>query len=576
MNILLLASILEKPGIIIALVSAVIVIAVLVYFWVRISTKKQRFIKAFQALDRERNSIANIPVTYKLLKLEKIGQNNVVYAEVHREYKKTYDEIISVFSAEYRSDCNLAKRELNDKNYRRLSEILNNIDVKLAAHREKMTQLSDQIDAITKEEDEAKAQEAELKSKSRECYEKYQRNHHELDILQDEFKEFFHRIDDKFQTYEEYIQRGSYTDAKEVLMMIKDNLDEIDNQLSNAPKYTVLVTRYIPQKINEVIDKYNEMQEKGFPLYHILANSIISQLKENLSRVIGKLKSFQYVNIENDISEMETEISKLAKALENEKVARDEFDKRAEVAYDKAEYLERNYIKHIKETAEVKKVYETNEARAELDRKIKVEIQKLSVIRRSLDALNYGRQPYSLRIEKLKDLEAQVEVVEQCMDDSLGNLESMRDLSDYAYNLIEESKFTLKTLELEIRNTKLEKVIQNYVDEFNYGYTLIEKLSSIIARMPIDISKVQQLSGELAKLTDKLEKTASKQIIDAQYAEKLLMYANTFRPSYNDVARDISKAEIYFYDGKFTEAIAITKEALSRFPMPEYLERVEV
>ena len=94
--------------------------------------------------------------------------------------------------------------------------------------------------------------------------------------------------------------------------------------------------------------------------------------------------------------------------------------------------------------------------------------------------------------------------------------------------------------------------------------------------MPIDISKVQQLSSELAKLTDKLEKTASKQIVDAQYAEKLLMYANAFRPSYSDIARDVSKAEIYFYDGKFTEAIAITKEALSRFPMPEHLERVEV
>ena len=557
---------------IIIVIAVVIVVALVAFVWIRLVTKRSRFQKAILELDRKKNEINDLPIGFKLLRLEKIGNNNVVYAEVHREYKKKYDDLADEFNKDFATDYEACQRLLNEANYRKLAETIQVVENKLNTYDSKMKQLGEQIGQLTKDEDDTRNLEAELKTKNRECYEQYQKNHHELEILQDEFKEGFHQIDEKFKTYGEYMNRGNYTDAKEMLMMINDDLNEIEKQIQYAPKYTVVLTKDIPFAMNAVIDKYNDMQANGYPLFHILASSTINNIKDRLTRIVSKLKYFEYGEIDEQIAEIYKDIKDLDNQLNEEKKSRDLFDEESKKIYDEAEALERFYIKHIKEVADLRKVYVVNDKQSELESRFKVEIQKLSVIRSGMDSLNYGNQAYSTRLGKLNDLINQVKIVRDCKDMITNNIEGMRDNSDDAYNLVEEGATRLKNLEIQLRNSRVEKLIQNFADDFADGYYTIDKLKGLFNVTPIEIDKVQYYRDSLITLLNRLQNEIQKQIDAAKYAERLLMYANSLKnDTGGDRIRNISKAELYYYDGKYEDAIRIAISAIG--DLPKFLEK---
>ena len=65
--------------------------------------------------------------------------------------------------------------------------------------------------------------------------------------------------------------------------------------------------------------------------------------------------------------------------------------------------------------------------------------------------------------------------------------------------------------------------------------------------------------------SERIEVEAIQEIKKAEYTEKLIMFANSYRSQFAEVARNCAKAELYFFDAKFDEAIEMVKESLKRY-----------
>ena len=79
------------------------------------------------------------------------------------------------------------------------------------------------------------------------------------------------------------------------------------------------------------------------------------------------------------------------------------------------------------------------------------------------------------------------------------------------------------------------------------------------------IDLVNKYYNELKELVSRIEKEATLAIKKAEYTEKLIMFANTYRSQFAEVARNCAKAELYFFDARFDEAIEMVKESLKRY-----------
>jgi len=558
----------------ITLIAAALIVFLVVFFFIQKKTKKYRYLKIVHALEKEVMNIQSIPVSTKLIKIELIGRSNVVFKQVYQEYNTLYEETIAMYANDLKNDFSIAKRQIVEKGYRKLSDNIKSITVKINAYKDKMEELYKQLQIITKDEDDARKNEENIREDFRKCQDLVNAHSVELEFMKEKYEAYFLTIDAKFTLFQDQLNKGNYVDAKDTLASIDREVNQLRNNLNVAPKYSMLATKVLPKKINDIIDAYNEMQAAEYPLYHILANSTINSVKIMLSKVVTKLQNFNYENIEDEIHNIDANVAKLEHDLETERNARMTFDSQSEDIYDRAEDLERDYIKYLREISELSKVYEISDDMNNLSITIKNEVNNLSIIRRTLDSLNYGKQPYSMRVEKMEELKKQVHVVEDSIDNYKNSIGGMRDNSDYAFNLVDEASYKLKNIEFAIRNSHHEKLRYNYVEEFNYAYSLIEKLAAVVHLIPIEVKKVNAYSNELNNLVNKIEVSATNDLALADYTEKLIMYANTYRSAFSDVSRNVSKAESYFYDTRFTTAIEVLEDALSRFPAPPFSKPV--
>ena len=551
-------------GIILCVVLGLI-IAVLIFFYVRVKTKKSRLLKSIHILNKSFVEVQSLPIQAKLVKIEKIGEKNVIFSRLCEEYTTLYNQIKETYEPDLKKEFELAKEQVHAGDYLNLNETMKGLHIKLQAYKDKMYEADRLISSVTQDEEQVKAKEKNIKTIYLECREIYTTNEEELRIFANEFNEVFENIDNNYEIYNDHLIRGNYTDAKEVLISLERIVLTLHKNISIAPKYANLATKVIPSKINHIIDEYTEMQSKGYPLYHILANSTVSTVKDLLGQVIYSIKNFQFDGLENQINIIMEKVNELRGKLEKEKENFIQFESSWVEIYNRAEDLERLYIKNMKIITRLSKVYEIGERTNALADIAKREVNNLSVIRRTLDSLNYGKQPYSVRLAKVKELEQQIQVVEEAINNYRNNFEDMRDNSEEAYELVNSATVKLKKLQLAIRNTKIEKLKQNFNDEFALGYNLIEKLGNVISLQPIDVERVNKYYNDLKVLVEGIEKEAIEQIKKAEYTEKLIMCANSYRSQFAEVARNCAKAELYFFDARFDEAIELIKESLQRY-----------
>ena len=551
-------------GIIICVVLGLI-IAVLIFFYIRVKTKKSRLLKSIHVLNKGFVEVQSLPIQAKLVKIEKIGEKNVIFARLCEEYTALYNQIKKTYEPDIKKEFELAKEQVHAGDYLNLNETMKGLHIKLQAYKDKMYEADRLISSVTQDEETVKVKEKNLKTIFLECREIYTANEEELKIFAQEFDEVFEKIENNFEIYNDHMIRGNYTDAKEVLISLERIVTSLHKNISIAPKYANLATKVIPSKINHIIDEYTEMQTKGYPLYHIFANSTVSTVKDLLGQVIYSIRVFQFDGLEDLINSIMEKINELRGKLEQEKENCIQFESEWKDIYNRAEDLERLYIKNMKDITRLSKVYEIGERTNELANVAKIEVNRLSVIRRTLDSLNYGKQPYSSRLNKMKELYDQILVVEEAINNYRNNFEDMRDNSEDAYDLVNSATVKLKDLQLAVRNTKIEKLKQNFNDEFALGYNLIEKLGNVISYQPIDVDRVNKYYVDLKELVGRLEIEATQEIKKAAYTEKLIMFANSYRSQFAEVARNCAKAELYFFDAKFDEAIEMVKESLKRY-----------
>ena len=541
-------------------------------FWIfRTFNKKTRFNKTIQVLEAKMVEIQAIPVLKRLTQLGTIGENNVVFASVYTEYNKLYQETIELYNKDIGDELTDAKTKLKNKEFFKLNPILKALNVKIDAYKERIEQIEDQLKEIMKDDDETRSYEQQIKDLVNETKNLLNQYETEIEVCSEEFDVEFKKVEEKLALYSDTVKTGSYNDAREILKRAEKDLNVIKDYLVNHHTTIGEISIKIPNRLNEAIDLYNEMQNLNYPLYHISGLATINSVKESILNAIEFLKVFNFENMGEVINHLNSKLDVLMTALADEKSARFNFEANYKQSYDRAENLELEHIKHIKELNELEKYYILDDKINEKIKTIKKAITELSSARRILDNLVIGNQAYSSRLEKLNEMMTQVNIVEQGISEFKTSVRKLSEISEAAYTLLSDAAFKLKNAQFKLRETKHSKLYENFVESFNYVYNLIEKLGVQITKLPMDIAKIESYTNEINKNLESILSRVEEEVTNFNKARKLIMFANAYRELFTDVQRTMNKAEALYFEANFAQAIDITLQATSRFAIPDTL-----
>lgn len=549
-------------GVALTIIIAIVLVAITLITYV--SSKRNSYDKIIQNLEQEFCNADDGTVSEKLNRMKVIGQSNVVYSRAYEEHQLLYDQLKQQHKEGVQKEIEHAKQALLAKKYRLVNRSIKESRSLIEVFHKRLQEFYQQVYELTKQDEDLRRQESEAREEFKQCREIFTNHQQDLTLVEEEIAERISNINDKFDLYEQQLNRGNYEDAADYLNSLTKDVHFLYAILQDLPRFCQIATKYFPPKVNQIIEDVNHMQAEGYALHHITPGSQINKIKEELTFGIEKTREFNFEGLDEIFRSIDEKINDLKQKIESEKEAKRGFDSNFMKLYARAEELEKSFIRYMGEINELNRIYDISKQASEFSGRIKQQVNQLSVTRRALDSLNYSKQPYLMRYHKMQEMEQLALSLEGMLENFKKEVTNMKVISEDAHDLVGEAATKLKNLELKIRNFNLEKLNSKYVRDFNEGYELINKLNKAISASPIMIKLVDDLKAKLDELLRKTDERVNRDISFGRHSEKIIMYANNYRSSFSDVESSVSKAELLFFDARFEEAVAIVSNSIKK------------
>lgn len=546
------------------LVGLALIIFLLVKFVFVGRKVKKQFAELNRRIDLARSTLLNKD-TQHLRRIESISDVNLLMRPTYDAFYRRFTEI----------------REIDDRRAQKALQTLNEAQIKgpkdfrkiypeqraiIQDYEFKVNELDrDLVQVIQPESDSREASVAD-KEKYRLIKRIYRENKHELELVDFSFNRIFARLEELFKQYDNALNGAYYDEAEQYLHKIRLFLSELEKALEILPLLCVKTSTLIPQKLQQIRQRYEAMEKDNIPLQHLLINQNIEQFEIVIEDVEKRLKQFETQGVDQVLNDIDRKINKIFDCMDYEIEQRDIYLSQFEASYHNVTEMERKYIRLVNMMPKIKEVYFISEEKELELQMIKVSIDNMSNTKRTLDNFIHSstKQPYSVLVENMRLMQDESNNTEHLIDEYMFFINSLRSDSEKAFSLIKDCFFKFKQAEMLLRDLNVESLNNQLSDKFDRGYKLIDSIYSLISVTPIDVSKVNIDTKELEELSKTLLEYIEKQVSLAHLAENAIIHLNRYRYELSDMQTLGLEVEKLFYAGRFEEAYQKSAQPFTR------------
>lgn len=560
-------------GLVIALIvlGSLVLLAAIVFLLFKLVFEKNQLRRQIRELDRRFQYLHALLIgqdAQYVKRLEIISRTNLLYTDIHTRFLKRFKEVRDKHDAHAQSVINNLKDLADDKKTKALKAALVDAKDSIASYEKEVNDLNSALLQVVKPEEDCRQASLALKENLRRIKQDYYAKQSDLQLLTDSFEEIFKFIDNQFQEFENLVESAQYDDANEILPKIDKVLLEVSNSMSELPNLCAMVVSYIPDKISSLENACEIMLQDNYPLNHLGVNSSIKEMRAENNELTTRIKRFDLKGVADELNNIASRVDEFFKLFEEEKQAREEFERDNDATYQTVNTIERRFIKLCNNIPEVEKIYVINDEHKSKITSIQNDINKLGALKRSLDTFIHSatKQPYSLLAGKMKELNEASNTVIAAMDDFQKYLVSLKTDTEDAYKLIFEYYFKVKEGEKTVRDINVEKIDEKYAGQFDNFYELMNNINNLLSKTPIDVDQINSYVKELKALKeDILDNGAIAQDFNVKVlAENAIIYANRERHHFSDIDDLVKQAESLYNNGDFEQSYIVAGNALDK------------
>ncbi len=411
-------------------------------------------------------------------RIENISMTNLLYVNTHVEFKKRFKEVRDQADSTAQSVINDLKDLLSEHKYRVLKEKIPQAKKTMAYYDEQVNRLNSDLLTVIKPEEDCRQESLLLKENLRKIKQDYYVKQADLTLVSDSFEKIFQNLDGKFKEFESYVESAQYSEASTMLPLIDGVLKQLSKALSDMPNLCVTIQNVIPDKLNSLENRFDELTKAGYPLHHLLFRSSIDEMRAQLDGIAKKVQEFELSGVQQELDGILAKVDEYFDAFEKEKNARLQFESGCDGVYRESSEIEKKYIRLCNALPDVRKIFViSDQEQARLD-DIKNQINKAGATKRSLDTFIHSntKQPYTILLEKMDILKEESEKSDSAIDEFNQYLFSLKKDTDDAYQSIGKYYFQLAQEEALVRGIALEPVSSSFQPTFDRLHEVIDSI----------------------------------------------------------------------------------------------------
>ena len=553
----------DKTYIILGITYIVIAIILVVVVLVLINKhNKKKLEQILRNLELDKNLIISANI---LTELNKVGSliNNKNLEIKYENWKERYKQIKDVDIPSLDKRLNDLEELISLKNYKKFVSDSSKLELEIYYIKSKSDFLLEEIKEITLSESKNREIVTKLKKDYRDIYLKYNNSPSDYEGINNTIELQFENIDKLFNAFELAMENNDYSEASKIVKALTDNIGNIGIIIDEASSIILMGKKLIPSKIEDIKKIYEKMTKEGYLLDYLNIDYNISEADKKLADIFDRLK---VLNVNDSIIELKTILDyfdSLYNDFDKERDAKKNYDSLSRKIAIKNKKLS-TIVKNISSKIEdIKYSYDLSEEDVKVIDELNLSIKN---IQNDYDIIieNFRNKSfsYSQLYKELELINNRVSVTEEKVEQTVKYLSSLKEDEIRAREQLDEIKNILESSKEKMESFKLPIIPKDYYVELSEANDALDNMIEELNKKPISI-RVLNLRVDTARdLVLKLHKNTSETIKNASLAESTIVYSNRFRFN-NRINNALNRAEDYFYEGRYSEALELAIKAVS-------------
>ncbi len=544
-----------------AFILAVILIIVTIVIIKRNQNKKYK--KEIEELDIRKNNLIGVPVLSEITKVKELIKTDNLKNKLD-DWDNTFTTIRDEKIPELTDLISEADFLIDRKDYKQAVKKITNIEIEINSLKKKTDHLLEEVKLITNSEERNRALITKLKIVYREDQNKFERSKKEYGVIADYLEKEIDNIDDLFAKFEKAMDNNDYVSVEKKINLLDDKITKLGKLLEDIPTIVLMATVLVPNKIDEAITYYYRMKRDGYPLDYLNVEYNIKEIKNKIDNIMENLKKLE---LGESIIELKTFVeyfNELYNDFDKEKECKDLFRQNIKEFSYKIDNINKVVRDIYLQIDDIKYNYNLSDE----------DINKFSILNKNLEKINQDYKilvdqgkmktfAYSKLVDELNGLSLKLSRLQDDLDFQLRSITSMKDDETRAREQLATIENLLKKAKYRLKDYKIPVIPSSYYIELTEAQDAIREIIKELDRKPIVI-KILNIRVDTARdLVFKIYNKTNDMIKIASMSEKIIIYGNRYRSSYEEIDIALTKAEELFKRGKYKESLDLSMKCLS-------------
>ena len=544
-----------------------VAILLAIFFAVMLLHKKSYFAAAANLREsyKELNNQLTSFCKTNLTRLETLGKHSQTLQNTYDERKKQYDEIYQRKDRAILNSLNSIDELLKDKDFRQVREIERDVEADIQAYARTISSFSADLSTLLQEDTDIHSSAVAVKSKLRQIREFYQGHSMELKGLEDSFEIILQDADNAIEKFNELADCTKYDEAKEVLKELDGILTATVSIMDQLPLLQASVTTVLPNKLDELMNTYQEMLENQYVVEYLDVERKVSDMRHELDLLRSKLAFLDISGVKDEIDALQTEITDINAAFEQEKQAKENF-LHSQSYLDESTYsIESSYSRHINNIRKLQSVYLLDQKYVDQMYALKSDVESIGFLKRDLDSYldTSNRKPYTIIMKKLSEMKSEVTKTNRTMSDYQSYLNSLKVTIDQVFSGLQECFVNLSVRRQKVRLLGVETYRVSTKPKFDRFFDTICEIAKMLEVFPLNVPEIDAKFRSFQSDCKYFLSDIDQNIEYAEGAEQGIVYGNFYRIEFNDCDSMLRSAENDYQSGNFKQSFEIVSKVLA-------------
>ena len=523
-----------------------------------------------QAVEKRYNNVKSVPLPFKLNKAVALARVNPEILENVNDFKNNFEEIQENFKsivhvlAETEDVLVIGKSKHAKLNLQDLNQMLNQIE-------KQVDQLNSRLDSILEEENQQRGQITELKEMFRQAKTDLTARSVQLSPSLPALESRLGEIEKAFTSFEEWMYASEFGKAKEKMEEIQITLDELRHWIDELPELIGLANGVIPKQIDEIAELTKRLNAKQVYTRHLEVENNLALIQETTQQDQISLSRCQVAAVQEHLRENQKRLAQLLTSLQKEETAKEDVSKHIELlgsGLTEIKNMHGQLTEHLKKDAGRFGWENLNDLLIEKQKSIG--LLEASLLQ-STKVVEENSMPSSSLMLKLKESLQDVHNAKNDLSHAFERLSSARNDEDRAKKQLLKLHLIMNEIQVKIRKFKLPVISETYEGDLRKSYQYVNSIAKLLEESPLDIQLLNATVNDAIDHIYKLYNNVNNLVGTVEMIENTIVYGNKYRSQDAELDTQLTRAELLFRNGDYTQAIKVAIAAVEAV-QPKHFE----